>query len=317
MADPLSDVLGSLRLSGSLFSRAELDNPWSVSTRGRDGGIFHAVVRGRCWARLAGENEPAVALERGDIVVLPGGHPHVMCDDLRRPSVPISSLPRKRDTSTHAVPVLEIRGAGPRTSLLCGTFDFERSDVHPVLSGLPPLLHLRGSNEETSSWLPAMLQLMIAELESGRPGSELVITRLADVLVTKAARAVLERPRPENSPELRGWLRGLTDPHVGQALGLVHRDPRRPWTAATLAAEVGLSRSGLFDRFSELVGEPPTRYLTRWRMHIASVALRTEQLSVSEVADRVGYTSESAFSKAFKRITGTSPGAYRRACTMH
>ncbi|MCA9713575.1 MAG: AraC family transcriptional regulator [Myxococcales bacterium] len=316
MADALSYVLGSLRLSGSLFSRAELDSPWSIRSRGRDGGIFHAVVRGRCWARIDGAGEP-VALERGDIVVLPGGHAHVMCDDLERPPVPLTSLPARREPGARSVPTVEIRSGGPRTSLLCGRFDFERSDVHPVLSGLPPLLHLRGGDER-GAWMPAMLQLMVEELESGRAGAELVVTRLADVLVTKAARAVLERPPAEGPGALRGWLRGLTDPHVGHALGLVHREPSRPWTAASLAAEVGLSRSGLFDRFSELVGEPPTRYLTRWRMHVASVALRTEQqLSVAEVADRVGYTSESAFSKAFKRITGSTPSAFRRASTVH
>jgi AraC-like DNA-binding protein len=310
VVDSLADVLESLRLRGSLICRAALASPWSIHTRGRDGGLFHAVLQGRCWAWLDGEEAP-VALEQGDVLVLPGGAAHVMCDDLKRAPIPIHTLPSRRDPST--VPILELRGAGPQTKLLCGRFDFERSDVHPVLSGLPRKLLLRRRAESVGEWLPATLRLMADELDSARPGAALVVTRLADVLVTRAVRAVLERPREQGRDPLRGWLRGLTDPHVGHALGLVHRDPRRSWTAATLASAVGLSRSGLFDRFSTLVGEPPTRYLTRWRMHLASVALRTERLSVAEVASRVGYTSESAFSKAFKRITGTTPSAYRRA----
>src|SRR5207253_4752553 len=201
-------------------------------------------------------------------------------------------------------------GGGAETALICGSFRFEGSRTHPLLSVLPPLIHIQGdggASSRTTEWLSTTLRFLAAEARHPRPGAETLISRLTDVVFVQALRAWIES-QPEG---VGGWLGALRDRQIAAALGQIHRQPERDWSVARLASTVGMSRSSFAARFTALVGEAPLAYLTRWRMHLAGELLRGRDLSVSEIAGRVGYESEAAFSKAFKREAGISPGAYR------
>jgi transcriptional regulator GlxA family with amidase domain len=179
------------------------------------------------------------------------------------------------------------------------------------VAALPPVVHVRGDDGTAIQWLEASLQFVACEMASGQPGAETVVRRLADILFVQAVRAHLA----QSGEGAKGWLRALVDPQIGEALGLIHAKPEEPWTVELLASRVAMSRSAFAARFTQLAGEPPLSYLTRWRMDKATRLLRTSNASIGEVAARVGYDAEAAFSKAFKRRIGMAPGAYRRART--
>ena len=200
------------------------------------------------------------------------------------------------------------RSGGASTTLICGAVRFDHPIARNLVAILPALLDIQASDEPRASWMQAVFGLMAAEARAFRPGGEAVITRLADVLVIQALRAWIE-----TAPAARtGWLGALQDPQIGRALALIHRDPARPWTLASLAHELAMSRSAFAARFTQLVDEPAMGYLTRWRMQLAQHALETEATTVAELAGRLGYQSEAAFARAFKRLTGVPPGAVKR-----
>jgi AraC-like DNA-binding protein len=203
-------------------------------------------------------------------------------------------------------------GNGANSTLVCGAFKFEDRRHNPLLGVLPPLVLIKGEEGRAVQWLEPTLQFIACEAASGRPGAQTIISRLADVLFIQIVRGFLVST-PENQ---RGWLRALSDAQIGTALSLIHQNPENPWTVATLASKVGMSRSTFAGRFAELVGEPPLHYVTRWRMQKAAALLREGTTTLAEIADRVGYESEAAFSKAFKRWVGTAPGAYRKTARV-
>lgn len=292
-------------MQGSIFSRASLAAPWGVESGRLGSGIFHAVVRGRAYVRLADGGEPLV-LERGDVVMMPFGHNHLMTDEPARPTEPIGDL----TTVDHAgMGHLVVEGEGAHTSLICGAVTFDGGEAHPVFSMLPPLIHVRDRNGAMSRLVETLIELIAAEVDDRVPGSDTVVARLTDVLVIYVLRDYIQRlPAGEV-----GWLGALRDPEIRQALGCMHGQPERTWTAQELASIVGLSRSAFFARFKELVGESPSQYLTRWRIHLATQMLREEGATVSAVARRLGYRTDAAFSNAFARVMNVRPGAYRRA----
>lgn len=200
--------------------------------------------------------------------------------------------------------VLRHGGGGSRTDMVCGAVRFDHPAARTVVDLLPAILHIPAS--PLGDRLQTVLRLMAAEVEELRPGGEAVVTRLADVLVVQAIRSWLDTART-------GWLGALHDPQIGRALALVHRDPARDWTVASLAAQLPMSRSAFAARFTALVGEPAMQYVTRWRMHMAIDGLQGGDATVSEMAGRLGYRSEAAFSRAFKRVVGVAPGSVRRA----
>jgi AraC-like DNA-binding protein len=201
-------------------------------------------------------------------------------------------------------------GSGPTVGhYLCGAFHFGAPGDHPLLSALPAVIQVRPERGALQPWLVAHLDAVACEARSGRPGGMAVIARLSEVLFVQAIRYHLA----ELPASARGWLGALRDPQLARAVGLIHRHPDRPWTVATLAGEAGLSRSQFAERFAAVVGRPPLTYLAEWRMHRGRVLLRDGALRVGEVARRVGYGSEAAFSTAFRRAAGVAPGAYRRA----
>jgi len=246
-----------------------------------------------------------VLISDGDLVVLTTGAGHILNDVPERPPVVTIELGQ----SAHTEPELRCyAGTGGTTVMLCGLFDLEQRRGHPLLDALPPLIHLKGSDDQMAPWLETTLRFLASEVKAPRLGRDTLVRRLTDMLFIQVVRAWAEH---EGRAE-RGWLAALHDPQIGAALQLVHRLPEREWTVGELAADVHMSRSAFAARFTALVGEPPLRYLRRWRMQRAIDLLRHTDITITGVAAAVGYGSEVAFSQVFKREVGCAPMAYRR-----
>lgn len=305
--DALDDILSHVRMRGSVFRRAELDAPFGVETSGAPAPIFHAVVGGSAYIKVAGERK-ARRLAEGDVVLLPHGHGHIISDDPRRATVPISSLPH-RDVE-ESVPTVFHGGSGARTSIVCGIFKSDPDhEAHPLLPLLPPVVHVSGDGGTTSRYFETVLRMLRDELDSQRPGASTVVARLTDVLLVQILRAWVESLADGEG----GWLGALRDPRIASALARIHNEPDESWTVERLAKASGMSRSSFHERFTRLVGQSPARYLLSWRMHLAADALRRGDARVGELAGKLGYESESAFSQAFRRVIGVRPLAYKTA----
>ena len=289
-SDTLSIIFDHLAIRGTVFCRAELDAPWGVRTNGTESAIFHVAVSGSGYVRVDGGE--AVSWRAGDLLLLPHGDPHVMSSEPERAPRHITTLPS--NVGSDGLPCVFHQGDGPRTSILCGTFELGE-DASLLLDELPALMRV-ASGGSTSAWLDATLRLLTEEVGGARPGAQTVVTRLAEVLLVHALRAWMN----ESGAAQHGWLAALADPVLAKALREIHRAPEREWTAATLARAAGVSRSALYTRFTERLAVSPAAYLTRWRMTVARRALRSE-VPIAEVAAQVGYRSEAAFSRAFKR----------------
>jgi AraC-like DNA-binding protein len=300
--DILTEVLGTVKLKGNLFCSTRFSAPWAISLPKSQFAHFHIIERGRGWITLA--NQLPVLVGSGDLVIIPHGLGHVLGDDPATPALPLEEI------AARGIPLhngLRYGGTGLETQIVCGSFHFENPTANPILALLPPLIHLRSSDGETHEWLGRTLRLLADEARHARQGSGTIITRLTDIIFVQAMRAWIEE-QPEGKG---GWLGALRDPQIGAALGLIHRSPARTWTVSSLAAQAGMSRSPFAARFTALVGEPPLSYLTYWRMQLAAELLSNERLTVSETAERIGYVSDAAFSRAFRRRFGESPGQYR------
>lgn len=302
--DVLTDVLGTLKLRGRVFCCSELTAPWSMLLSPSEYAHFHVVESGESWIKLDNENE-VTKLSKGDLIILPHGQGHLLSDNPATPPVPLNQLLKNRNSS--GCHLMRYGGGGAQTLMTCGSFRFESAADNPLLPILPPLIHIRSGQNNAAQWLDPTLKMLAYESRHPRTGSETIITRLTDIIFVQAVRAWIETQPSEQG----GWLGALRDRQIGSALGLIHREPDRDWSVSSLASQVAMSRSPFAAKFSALVGEPPLAYLTRWRMHLAADLLN-DNLTVSEVAVRVGYESEAAFSKAFKRRFGLAPGAYRR-----
>jgi AraC-like DNA-binding protein len=305
-SDPLGEALHFLRMNGAFYCRSELSAPWGLTLPPMPGYLwFHVVTSGRFWLET-GEDD-AGWIEPGDLALVPHGDGHVLRSELgaRAPGI----LDLERELVSDRYEILRHGGGGVRTDLICGAVRFEQPAARKLLEILPRTIHIEASSSTRLEWMRSMLALMAAEAGELRPGGEAVITRLGDILVIQAIRAWME-----NDPAARtGWLGALQDPQIGRALALIHRDPARDWTVASVADELAMSRSAFAARFTEQVGEPVMRYVARWRMNVAVEALKAEGATVAQLADRLGYRSEAAFSRAFKRVIGSSPGAVRRS----
>lgn len=306
MSDPLGEILHSLRISGALYCRSELSAPWGIEIPSSDHASFHVLLDTSCWLRLP-DAEPQV-LQPGELVLLPHGHGHKLSDTPTGPTRSINELAEEHELTTDHCGVLRHGGGGARTTMICGAVRFGHAVAHPLLPLLPPVIRVRPDQQETVDWLASTLSFMTQEARNIRPGGQTVIARLADVLVIQAIRFCLEA-----QPEVpTGWMAALRHPHIGRAINLMHRRPGADWTLDSLGSAVGMSRSSFAERFAELVGEPPMQYLTRWRMHLAASWLRDQELNLANIAERLGYRSEAAFSRAFKRATGLPPATWRR-----
>jgi AraC-like DNA-binding protein len=309
--DPLSDVLRAVRLDGAYFYTVEAREPWSVEAGpaedltprvlpGAEHLIpYHIVTGGRCWGRLIGG--PAVTLEPGDVIVFPHGDSHIMSGDPARGAKSVATVPGRYPET------VKVGESGPVTAtLVCGFLGCDRRPFNPLLATLPHQLHLPGLS---SGWRQAFVRQVIEESGAHRMGADSVLTRLAELMFVEVLRRYLEVMPPSQ----KGWLAGLRDDVVGRGLGLLHGAPAHPWTIDELADGVAMSRSAFADRFTAFVGQPPMQYLAHWRMQIAAGRLAMGNAKVAAIAEEVGYDSEPAFSRAFKRLMGVSPAAWRRA----
>lgn len=301
--DVLADVITTSLLRNALYRRLECRAPWGIRMPSRGRAVFYLVARGS--ARLEVDGEPLALLSAGDVAFVPHGTSHVVRDAA-------SSQPQLVCDGIHCKPPPDssprvLGGSGSPTSLVLGFFEFRGGPKPSLLSTLPTLVQLSASDPKAQPWLGSIVQLLLAESAAPGPASALVQQRLADVLFVHALRALMV---PSRCP--RSGLPALAEPRIGDALALLHAHTEHPWTVATLAARVGLSRSSFAARFNQLVGEPPLQYLARWRMARAAALLEDRRLGIDEIAGRVGYESVPSFTKAFKRWQGNSPGAYRR-----
>jgi AraC-like DNA-binding protein len=299
--DPLGGALADLRMRGTFYCRAEGSAPWGVEMPALPGCMsFHVVIEGSCLLEV---DDGVHELAAGDLALVPHGRGHVLRSD---PGAPIAGradlLPQ--DYLGEHYSVLRLHGGGAPSRQVCGVLEPERPGVTHLLDLLPPVLLVRGDGAG-GGWLTVLLGMIADEVRQDRPGAEAVVTRLADVVVVQAIRGWLESG--EMGP---GWLRALRDPQVGRVVALVHREPGAAWTLDRLAREARMSRSAFAARFTELAGEPALRYVTRWRMHVATVAL-ARGARVAELARSLGYESEAAFSRAYKRVVGVPPVTVR------
>lgn len=297
--DPLSQVLSSVRLGAGVFSRALLQGRWAVSTAGTPDPLFHVVVRGAGYLVVDG-SEP-VAWRAGDLLVLPRGSAHVMCSALDVVPRPLHTLPS--ELSGDGLPCVQHFAEGEETLLLCGTFQVARAVRSFVMESLPDVLWVRPELDGTAAWLDTTLRMLTNEQLHHGPGSSALSGRLAEMLFIQVLR------QGGNDAD-SGWLAAIADEQIGRALSAMHAEPAKSWTSSELASHAGMSRSVFFERFGALTGESPSHYLSRWRMVLAQQRL-AEGTAIGDVADEVGYGSEAAFSRAFKRVVGLSPSRWR------
>jgi AraC-like DNA-binding protein len=312
-ADVLTDVLKTLKLRGRVFCCSALSAPWAMSLPTSDYAHFHFIERGSAWLQLAEEKQPR-SLASGDLIIVPHGRGHVLSDHPKTRPKPLSQLLKgSQGGNAGECHLMEFGGGGAPTQMICGSFQFDNDESSPLRSILPALVHLTHEQSRLGDWLDPTLKMLAHEARQPRPGSETLISRLLDIIFVQALRVwIAAEPQPSG-----GWLGALRDPQIGAALGLMHHEPSRNWSVDTLAQAVSMSRSPFAAKFSALVGEPPLTYLTRWRMHLASSLLASERLNIGEVAERIGYQSDAAFSKAFKRHYGYSPQTAKRSLTTN
>lgn len=324
--DVLSDVLRTIRLRGAVFFYVSCSSEWAAEAPpGREIGAavmpgldhvmeYHIMTKGSGWARLIGEQP--VKLDTGDVVVFPHGDAHIMSsapgvrplkqerawmyahrDDAK--PIPVNYL--GADEMSTAPPL-----ASAKTNLVCGFLGCDLRPFNPLIASLPRLLHIPAAQD--NAWVEQLAQQAVQASQHRRPGSEALLERMSEMMFVDAVRRHVER-LPE---EATGWLGGLRDRYVGKALGLMHAQPAREWNVDLLAKEVALSRSALYDRFVQFLGQPPMQYLANWRMQVAANLLRQEGTPIASVAIEAGYESEAAFTRAFKRHTGLPPATWRR-----
>ena len=317
-ADVLSDVLRAVRLTGAVYFDFELSSPWVADappSREIAGIVmpgaqrvveYHVMARGTCWANVVGQE--AAFLREGDLILFPQGDAHVLSSAPGMRGVP--DLSQFARPTTPLPLVYELGGGGPeRARIVCGFLGLDERPYNPLLSALPRVIHLSAAGTHAAAgWLGTLMNIAVSEARSARAGGENVLARLSELMFVEAIRRYLE-----TLPAARtGWLAGLRDPIVGQALAALHGQPAATWTVERLAHLAGLSRSAFAERFTEMVGQPPMQYLALWRMQLAA-RLLVEGVHVAAVAGAVGYESEAAFSRAFKKLVGEAPAAWRRS----
>jgi len=285
--DILTDVLNTLRLRGTVYFQADFGAPWGMDIKGGAIANFHLVVKGECWLR--GPNPHDIQqLQQGDMIVLAHGDRHALV----------------HSPKADAQPAETVIGQSKPTRLICGHYEYERAAQHPLLRALPPLIHLRAS--EQSEWIATASELVVKESSSSMEGSGAVVDRLAEILFIQVIRAYAQQ-----QPKEAGFLAALADSTLATALASLHEEPAKQWQLEDLAKNCGVSRTKLSDRFNEVLGISPMRYMLEWRMHKARDYLINDEFSIAQIAVKAGYASEFSFSKAYKRVFGEAPGGAR------
>jgi len=315
--DALSDVLRVVRLKGGVFLHAEFTAPWCIVSQftGEDFGrhlepaqhlvLYHYVVEGHLRAQIP--NREPVEIEAGEVLILPHNDQHLLGSHLDLSPVPANQVVRvPRDGG---LAVIRHGGGSEKARVVCGFLGCDRVHGNPFTSALPPIVRFDARKGSTAAWMKSSLEFAADEIADHRAGSEIVLAKLSELLFVEALRRYVEGLPDEQS----GWLAGLKDPFVSRALSLLHGRVAQQWTVDDLGREIGLSRSALADRFTRLIGEPPMRYLARWRLQLAAHHLRSSNVPLARIAEQVGYESEAGFNRAFKRSFGVPPATWRNA----
>jgi AraC-like DNA-binding protein len=316
MADALSDVLSVVRLVGGVFLHAEFTEPWCVLSQAtpEDCGpllpdvrhiiLYHYLIEGRVMVQVA--NAPPVTVGPREAVILPRNDVHRMGSDLGRTAINTHDI--IQPSADGSLAAIRHGGGGARTRIICGFLGCRLLDHNPLLAALPPLLRLNTREGRAAEWIRVSFEFAADEIEAGRAGSDTVLAKLSELLFVEAVRRHVDTLPPQET----GWLAGLRDRYVARTLALIHARLAEPWTVEALAEQAGLSRSALAERFTRLIGEPPMHYLARWRLQVAAQRLSISHEAMAKIAFDVGYESEAAFTRAFKRQFGTPPATWRR-----
>ena len=312
--DALSDVLRAVRLSGAFFFDVQARAPWVAETPqgrsvvdamfpGSDHLIsYHLLIEGSCWVEL--EGELPIRMQAGDIIVLPHGDTHVLCTEIGMRKSPQMALYRRPESGGVLPSKISVgTDNGEPAHFVCGFLGCDSRPYNPLLTALPRMIHV---GNQASGALGEYFKFALAETRN-RMGGECMLGRISELMFVDVIRRYLETQPADRT----NWLSGLRDPHVGRALTALHANPARCWTLELLATEAALSRSAFAERFTQFVGQPPMQYLANWRMQLATNYLRNGHESVAAIANRVGYDSEAAFSRAFKKVVGTPPSEWR------
>ena len=302
--DVLSDILDHLEMRGSLYFSTAFTEPWSIDVPA-DTNVcrFHAVVHGPCRITVP-ETGDVGLLSKGDLVLVPHGNAHWLQSAAGEPLHPLPEVLEEGTLSEDGC--LHWGGGGASTRMVCGFFAFDKATAHPLLAALPGLIHVRATPTYDFGWIENLTRFMGQEAGSGRPGSEAISRRLSEVLFIQVLRHFAE-----HGPESVPVLSAIVHPNLNRALRAMHSNPGQDWTVETLAREAALSRTAFSQKFHQRMGQTPMHYLTYLRMQRARSLLRGD-LSTAAVGEAVGYQSEAAFHRAFKRAWGMGPGAYRR-----
>ena len=318
--DALSDVLRVVQLTGAVYLDAVVSAPWCVIVPA-DSALcsaylppservvsFHFVTEGSCWAMLPHDRGSALRVDAGDLIVVPQGETHVLGSSTELlPESLAPLLANQVETTPGEVMTLAYGGGGAGSRMVCGFLAVQDIWRNPLLSALPRLFKV-GMRESSAAWLESSLRFATEQAASAHAGSATVLAKLSELMFVEAVRRYVDTMPDDRT----GWLAGLRDRLVARALALMHARPAHPWTVEDLAHRIGMSRSGLAQRFTELLGVPPMQYLAQWRLQLAAQQLRLTDRSLASVAEDVGYESEAAFSRAFKREFGAPPATWRR-----
>jgi AraC-like DNA-binding protein len=313
--DVLSEILKVVKLEGAIYYNGEFSAPWSIRTPpsrvvrpyvAPGGGhviIYHLLTEGRCFAGV--EDGERVSVGAGDIIIFPHGDAHIMSNGFGAQTVDNERELQK--ILAQGLTLSRVGGGGEITRFVCGYMSFDPQISSALLAGLPPVIKVHIRDEPGGQWLENSIRFSVDQAGTARAGGEAVLARLSEVLFVETLRRYIAMLPPEET----GWLAGARDPKVGNALALLHRNPAQPWTIATLARDVGVSRSVLAERFRFFLGEPPMSYLARWRLQLGARLLKSSNRSVAEISEEVGYESEAAFNRAFKREFEIPPARFR------
>ena len=317
--DALSDVLKTVRLTGAVFFDVVAKAPWVAESPQRDlilpkilpgaGHLiaYHVLTEGRCFANIIGQ--APIPIEAGEVIVFTRCDPHILSSAPGMRTDPPTADSLDAATKSQLPFAITLGAEGPVSAkVVCGFLACDAQPFNPLLDNLPPVITARDSADDATPWLGQFIRLATAESADKRAGGESVLAKLSELMFIEVVRRHLAAMPPEQA----GWLAGLRDPFVGKALALLHARPQHDWTIEELAKEVGLSRSVLAERFADLVGTPPMHYLAKWRMQIAAGLLNGGNANIATVAAEIGYASEAAFSRAFKKVVGMPPSDWRR-----
>lgn len=313
--DVLSEILKVVRLDGAFFYNAEFTAPWSflsppssavapyLAVNARHVILYHLLTEGSAYVRL--EDGHSILLNAGDIVIFPHGHPHIMGNG--RPMVPVDYSSELDRIFLQGLKPAQMGGGGEITRFVCGYMACDPHVSKVLLVGLPPVVRVQIGNDASGKWLENSIRFSVAEAAEPQAGGEAVRARLSEVLFVETLRRYLSALPAEAT----GWVAGVRDAELGAALGALHQNPAHPWTVDDLARAAGLSRSVLAERFRHYLGEAPMTYLTRWRLQLAAQRITASSHGIAQIASEVGYRSEAAFNRAFRREFGLPPARFR------